>query len=190
MTCRRHRGFTIVELLAVSMIIALMAGGTFLFGLNRFKTAVVRSTASELMLTAKYARLNAVESQSRCRLVISEVEKKFFVMGKVIDPYTGVAKDSVLSNPYTKPKEIDTNVSFSSVEISPNQFGDVSSNDGEHVINFMPDGTADTAVIELTNGKIFYTVTIASATAKAKVFAGQGADIPAGVVDLDEEERH
>ena len=187
MTGSRRGGFTIIELLAVAMMIALMAGGTFLFGLNRFKTAVVRSTASKLMLTAKYARLNAVESQSRCRLVISEVEKKFFVMGKVTDPYTGVAKDSVLSNPYTKPTEIDTNVSFSSVEISPNQFGDVSSTHGEHVINFMPDGTADNAVIELTNGKIFYTVTITSATAKAKVFAGQGADIPTGVVDLDEE---
>jgi Tfp pilus assembly protein FimT len=187
MTSNRKGGFTIIELLAVAMMIALMAGGTFLFGLNRYKTAVVRSTASKLMLTAKYARLSAVENQSRCRLVISEIEKKFFVMGKVTDPYTGVAKDSVLSNPYTKPTEVDENVSFSSVEISPNQFGDVSSTDGEHVINFMPDGTADNAVIELTNGKIFYTVTIASATAKAKVFAGQGGDIPAGVVDLDKE---
>lgn len=187
MTGSRKKGFTIIELLAVAVLVALMAGSTFIFGLNRYKTAMVRHTASKFMLAAKYARLSAVENQSRCRLVINETDKKFFLMSKIKDRSTGVKELSVVSNPYTRPVEIDDSVSFAGIEITPSNPGNAGNSDGEHVINFMPDGTCDTAVIKFTNGSTFYTVTIASATAKAIVFQGQDADIPIDIIDLDKD---
>ena len=173
----KRSAFTIIELLVVAMIIALMAGSAFMFGFSRYKTAVVGHTARKLMLAAKYARLTAVENQIRCKLVISETEKKFFL----------TSGQNVISNPYTKPTAMDDNVSFESVAITPNLPDTADSSDEQYIINFMPDGTADTAVMQLTNGKTNFTVTISGATAKAKVYSGEQTDIPVGVMDLDQD---
>ena len=177
MTGNKRSGFTIIELMVVAMVIALMAGAAFTFGYSRFKTAVVEQTARKLMLAAKYARLIAVENQIRCSLVISEDDKEFFLL----------AGESVISNPYTKPTTIDDNVSFESVAITPSLPTGEKTSKGQYIINFMPDGTADTAVMELTNGKTTYTVTISAATAKAKVYSGEPSEVPVGVVDLDQD---
>jgi type II secretion system protein H len=177
MTDKKRGGFTMIELLVVAMIIALMAGAAFTFGFSRYKTAVVGQTARKLMLAAKYARLIAVDNQIQCKLVISETDKKFFLS----------AGENVISNPYTKPTNFDSSVSFKNVTITPSLPGTEESLEGQYVINFMPDGTADTAVMQITNGKTSYTVTISAATAKAKVYSGSQEDVPVGVVDLDQE---
>ncbi len=177
MTGNKRRGFTIVELLVVAMVIALMAGASFTFGYSRYKTAVVGQTARKVMLAAKYARLSAVDNQVQCKLVISETDKKFFL----------TAGENIISNPYTKPTNYDSSVSFASVTITPSLPSAEESSEGQYVISFMPDGTADTAVMQITNGKTNYTVTISAATAKAKVYSGLREDIPVGVIDLDRE---
>ncbi len=176
MTGKKRRGFTIVELLVVAMVIALMAGASFTFGFSRYKTAVVGQTARKLMLAAKYARLIAVDNQIQCKLVISETDKKFFLS----------AGENVISNPYTKPTSYDSSVSFESVTITPSMPSAAESVEGQYVINFMPDGTADTVAMQITNGKTSYTVTISAATAKAKVYSGLQKDVPVGVIDLDQ----
>jgi prepilin-type N-terminal cleavage/methylation domain-containing protein len=177
MTGDKRRGFTIIELLVVAMIIALMAGATFTFGYLRYKTAVVGQTARKLMLAAKYARLIAVENQIRCKLVIIETDKKFFL----------IAGENIISNPYTKPTTFDDNVNFQSVAITRSSPDSEDSSKGQYVINFMPDGTADAAVMQITNGKTSYTVTISPATAKAKVYSGVQKNISVGVIDLDQD---
>jgi type II secretion system protein H len=177
MTGDKRRGFTMIELLVVAMVIALMTGAAFTFGFSRYKTAVVGQTARKLMLAAKYARLIAVDNQVKCKLVISEADKKFFL----------TVGNNIISNPYTKPTTFDEDVSFASVTITPSLPSTEETSEGKYIINFMPDGTADTAVMQITNGKTSYTVTISAATAKAKVYSGLQEDVPASVMDLDQE---
>ena len=54
-------------------------------------------------------------------------------------------------------------------------------------IVFMPDGTAQSAVIQIGNEKTHYALSINAATGKAKLFPGTVENVKASSVDLDAE---
>ena len=65
------RGFTIIELLLVVSIIALMAGASGAMYFGTYKRMLVEKAAKEVLLAAKYARVIAVEKQTRYKMVLA-----------------------------------------------------------------------------------------------------------------------
>ncbi|AQT68175.1 type II secretion system protein H [Anaerohalosphaera lusitana] len=190
---RNTRAFTLVEILAVVLVIGLIAAAAGTTGFKSFRKMQVKKAAGELYLAMKYARLTAVEKQTECRLLIDKEENSYAVVvgsSEDIEQLTSVSdldndaeSVQVVSNQYTKPAELGDGIAFEKAEIA-SMYGDYQLQNG---IVFRPDGSADAAVIQLGNGEYIYSINVMVATGKAKVIEGPAEEMTIGVVDLDEQ---
>ena len=179
----RSAGFTLLEILVVVVVVVLMATAAGYFYSGTFKKMQLEKASKQLMLAAKYARLAAVERQINYKLIISEKENRFMVSYTDSDA-EGEEKEMVVSNPYTKPVELDEPVSIEGITISRTVQTDEDEEDLEGVVFFTPYGTADSAVVKIGNGKSSCAVSISAATGKAKIIEDPE-EVQPDVVDLD-----
>ncbi len=179
---RRPSGFTLIELLLVVALVVLLAG----LGGNRYivayKRMLVEKAAKDIYLMAKYARVLAIEKRIDCKLVLDEAGKSFFLAAG----YSGA--ENVITDRYSKPQELGGGVEFEAVEVTSTVETDQEDWENVKVVVFRPDGTADTAIIQLGDGKNHYSVYVMAATGKAKIMFGEADDVPVDIIDLDAEE--
>ena len=183
----KQRGFTLIELLVVVAIISLVAslGGGMLFGTyDRLK---VDKAASNLLLTAKYARMMAIEQQRRYTLCLDLLNNEFFLMTTVLDEQTGQTEETIVRDPYCKPVILEDYIRFEDVQITPISTETTAWAEELSTIVFLPDGTAQAAVIQIGNEKTHYTLSINAATGKAKLIFGTIENVKYSTVDLDAE---
>lgn len=183
----RRGGFTVAELMVVVVIIVLLASAMGGYYVGTYKKMLVEAAAKEIMLAAKYARLFAVEKQSSCRLVVDEREKSFCLMIGGLDGNASETGETVVSNSYTKPGRLKGDVVFEKVEVAPSVQTDAQGREGQSMVIFRRDGTADMAVIQVGDGKNHYTVYVSAAMGKAKVEFGVAGESAIDIVDLDVE---
>ena len=181
----RPGGFSMVELLLVTVIIVLLAGTMGGIYVGTYKRVLVERAAKEVLLAAKYARIVAIEKQTQCELIIDETDTRFYL---AIDSQDGEDDDdeskTVITNQYSRPKEFGGDVKFEDVRITSTV--DIDERLGsERRIVFRSDGTADTAILQIGDGKNHYTVYIFAATGKARVQFGLAAESPVEIIDLD-----
>ncbi len=179
-------GFTLVELLVVIAIISVMASlgsGLFTGTLDRLK---LDRTANSLLLAAKYARTMAVEQQRRYRLCLDERNQGFFLVTTVYDEQSGEIADVVVTDHYCKPVTFEGGIEFEKIDIISAGDMEAAYEDLPTVV-FRPDGTAETAVIQIGNGRTSYTVSVNAAIGKVKLIAGtaENIDITSSTIDLD-----
>jgi prepilin-type N-terminal cleavage/methylation domain-containing protein len=183
----KHSGFTIIELMVVVVVIVLLATVMGRYYVGTYKRMLVEKGAKEIMLAAKYARLFAVEKQSRCRLVLDESQQGYCLMSKDVSEYSGEMDEVMIANAYTKPGQLKGEVVFEKVEIASMVRINTSAQEGQSIVAFRPDGTADKAVIQVGDGRNHYTVYISPATGKAEVKFGIANESGIDIVDLDVE---
>ncbi|MCK5174978.1 MAG: prepilin-type N-terminal cleavage/methylation domain-containing protein [Planctomycetes bacterium] len=175
-------GFTLIELLLVVALVVLLAG----LGGNRYvvayKRMLVEKAAKDIYLMAKYARVLAIEKRMDCKLVIDEVGKSYFLTSGYGE------SESVITDRYSKPQELSGEVAFEAVEVTSTVETDQDIWEGVKMVVFRSDGTADTAIVQLGDGKNHYSVYVMAATGKAKIMFGEAGDVPIDIVDLDAEE--
>lgn len=180
-------GFTLIELLVVIAIISLVAslGSGMLFG--TYERLKVDKAASNLLLTAKYARMMAIEQQKQYKLCLDSLNNAFYLMTTLFDEDTGQAEEVIVQDPYCKPVILEDNIRFEGVQITP--IGLVAANETEDLstIFFLPDGTAQSAVVQIGNEKTHYALSINAATGKAKLFPGTIENVKTSTIDLDAE---
>ena len=181
----KQHGFTLVELLVVIAIISLMAsvGSGMLVG--TFQRLKVDKTASNLLLTAKYARMMAVEQQRRYTLCLDQVNNGFYLMTTLYDEESGQIGNVIVHDPYCKPVTFDGNVRYEDIQITPISLVTSSDSDDLSTIALMPDGTAQSAIVQIGNDKLHYTLSINAATGKAKLVSGTAENVKVSTVDLD-----
>ena len=177
-------GFTLVELLLVVVIIVLLAGTGGSFYFRTYKRMLVEKAAKEVVLAAKYARVLAIEKGLRCRLILDETDKKFCLTIKDKNSRDDEKKESMITDQYSRPREFGGDVRFEEVKITSAGQGDEITEE-ERVIVFRPDGTADTAILQIGDSKNHYTVYIMAATGKAHVKFGEAGELPMEIIDLD-----
>jgi len=190
-------GFTIAEMLVVVVIIALIAsvGGGIYVG--TYKRMLVEKTARDLVLAAKYARIMAIERQKPYKIKLSAADATEATnngFGLVIDefnPETEQTEQVIVRDLYFKPVEFAGDVKFEGVQITPAGWEAATETDETREIVFSPGGTAQSAVIQIGDGKNHYTVSISAATGRATMYFGTAEkvkeEVKIGTIDLEKE---
>jgi prepilin-type N-terminal cleavage/methylation domain-containing protein len=177
-------GFTIIEVLVVITLIALIAGVGGGFYMGTYKRLLVEKTARDFFLAAKYARIMAIERQKPYRIELDTTNGGFCLAFDQFNEETEQTERTIVRDLYSKPVEFAGAVKFEDIQITSLS---TQANDEQKTIVFLPNGTAQSAIIQIGDGENHYTVNINAATGKAAVYPGTVKDIEITTVDLDKE---
>ena len=181
----KRRGFTIAELLLVVIIIALVAGMGGGLYVGTYKRMIVEKAARDLLLTAKYARIAAVERLRPYEIQLDLGNNGFRLATSLLNQETGQTEQSVVQDYYCKPVEFPGDVKFEDVQITPiGTETEVEAEDQQKIV-FSPNGNAQSAVIQIGDGKNHFTVSVAAATGKATMYFGKAENVKTKTIDLD-----
>jgi Tfp pilus assembly protein FimT len=179
----------LTELLLVVAIVALVGsvGGGMYMG--SYKRLLVEKAARQFLLTAKYARIMAIEQGRPYELQLREASEEhkqgFAVTTMQPNPETGVSETTIVKDYYCKPVEFEGDVAFESVKIAAVIADETSEEEAQQKITFLPNGSAESAVVQFGDGKTHYTVAIVASTGKASFYDGTADDVQVAVIDLD-----
>lgn len=181
-------GFTLAEMLVVVVIIGLLAGLGGGIYMGSYKRMLVEKAARDFVLTAQYARIMAIEKQRQYKIQLDIANNGFFLATTQLDEDTGQTEQMVVKDPFCRPVEFEGDVTFEDIQITPIGLETTTEDDEqEQSIVFSPNGTAQSAVIQIGNGKTHYAVSIFAATGKVKIYFGTSENVDVGVIDLDAE---
>lgn len=175
-----RRAFTFVELMVVTLLIALLAGSTIRGSVQTFRKMQVERAAREVYLSSQFARIQAVESQRSAHVTLDAKTQSIVV--------TAGKGRQLVRNAYSRPYQFAEGVTYERIDITPTRPPDMMTDDetANTVITFRPDGSADGAVVQVGNGKTHWTVYISSATGAARAESGVAKEAsPTMVIDLD-----
>ena len=180
-------GFTVAELLLVVVIIALVAGVGGGIYIGTYKNMLVKKAARDFVLAAKYARTVAIEQQSPCKIELDIADNGFWLTIDKFNEETEQIEEVVVRNLYFKPVKFSGDIKFEDIQITPIGLEEVFPVDEQRIIVFSPNGTAQSAIIQIGDGKNHYTVSICAATGKAKMHFGTAEEVEVSTLDLDKE---
>jgi Tfp pilus assembly protein FimT len=181
-------GFTVAELLAVIVLIALIGsvGGGIYVGTHR--KLLAEKAARDIVLAAKYARIMAIEKQRPYMMEFDTVNNGFQLTCSSLGEQTEAATPMIVRDVYFKPVQFGGDVKFEDIKIAPIGSQTEVDVDEQTGIVFQPNGTAQLAVIQVGDGKNHFTVSITAATGKAKMYSGTAENVKVTTVDLDAQE--
>ena len=179
-------GFTLVELLLVIVLIVLIAGlggGSYV---GTYKRALVEKSAIDFMLAAMYARITAIERQNPCRIKLDTTNNKFALNVEEFNRKTGQTEQVLVRDSYFKPAVFGDTVRFEGIQIQPAGLQEAVEDQESPTIVFWPDGTAQSATIQIGDGQNNYTIDISGANGRVKVYFGKAENVKFSTIDLDE----
>lgn len=181
-------GFTLAEVLVVVIVISLLAGlGSGIY-VGTHRRMLVEKAARDFVLTAQYARIMAIEKQRQYKIQLDAANNGFLLATTQLDEEGGQTEQVIVRNSFCRPVEFKGGVIFEDIQIMPIGLQTTTEDDEEEqTIVFSPNGTAQSTVIQIGDGKTHYTVSIFAATGKAKVYFGTSEDVEIGFIDLDAE---
>ncbi len=171
----------------VVIIIGLITGAGAGLYVGTFRKMQVEKAAYDFFLTAKYARLMAVEKQSQYKMELDQASNGFYLTTVLWDEENGQAQQEIVKNYYCKPVQFQGDVIFESINIAPSGWETQSVSEDQYTIAFSPNGTAQSSVIQIGDGYTHYTISISPATGRAKMNFGTTENVKVGTTDLDAE---
>ena len=179
-------GFTIAEILLVVVLIALIASAGSGIYLGTYRNMLAKKAARDFMLAAKYARIVAIERQRPCRIEFDQANNRFWLTVDEINEETEEAEPVIVRDLYFKPIEFGGNVKFEGIVVKDTDLEEAFESSKQPTIVFSPNGTAQSAIVQIGNGENHYTVSICAGTGRVKVWFGTAENVEVGTVDLDE----
>jgi len=183
-------GFTIAELLLVVVIITLIGGVGGGLYVGSYKRMLVEKAARDFVLTAKYARVMAIEKQKPYKMRLDVDNGRFLLTTSEWNEQTEQTESVIVRDLYCKPVTFEGDVQFENIKVAliglDETFETEETEESEQAISFSPTGTAQPAVVQIGDGKTHYSITISSATGKAKIYFGTTESFKAATIDLDE----
>jgi len=191
----QKRGFTLAEVLLVVIIIGLIASaGTGVY-VGTFKKMQVQRIAYDFFATAQYARIAAVERQMPYKLELDMDNRAFSLGTSRWDEESEEVVQEVVRNSFCRPVQFVGDVQFENIQIDTDEWAvetqteTDSEQEQQQTVLFSPDGTAQSAVIQIGDGRTHYTVSVSASTGRAKLYFGTPDKIKVTTVDLDAEQR-
>jgi prepilin-type N-terminal cleavage/methylation domain-containing protein len=179
------QGFTLTEILLVVAIIAMVAGLGGGYCVGTYKRLMVQKTARQLLLMATYARIMAVEQQRPYEMLLDAGNRGFLLATTEMNPQTGQTERIIVRDFYCRPVEFEGDIKFEDVKLELATSASSEGADGEQKVVFLPNGSAESAVLQLGDGKSHYTLAVVAATGKATLYTGTTQDVDTVSVDLD-----
>jgi prepilin-type N-terminal cleavage/methylation domain-containing protein len=181
-------GFTLIEVLVVVVIIGLLGGLGGGIYVGTYKMLLVKKAARDFLMTAKYARIMAIEKQRQYKIVIDTTNNGFHLVTTQMDEEDGQTEQMIVRDSFCKPVAFDDEIIFEDIQITPiSLIATTEEDEDEQSIAFSANGTAQLAAIQIGNGRTHYTISISAATGKAKVYEGITEEAEVTVIDLDAE---
>ncbi len=180
------KGFTLVEMILVIILISLIAGVGGGFATGTLKSLQVKKAARDFMVDAKFARITAIEQQEICAIEINKDENLYGVVVERYNQETGEMETVLVRNQFSKPQKMPGSVQFEEIQI--NNLGvpvTMEESEASMYILFYPDGTSQASIVQIGDGKDHYTININPVTGRTKLFNGTADKVETGVVDLD-----
>jgi hypothetical protein len=174
-----------VEILLVVAILAMMAGLGGGYCIGTYKRLLVEKTARQLLLMATYARIMAIEQQRPYELQLDAGNQGFLLTTTEMNPQTGETERILVRDFYCRPVEFEGDIQFEDVKLEIAAGESADGTDLEQKIVFLPNGSAESAVLQLGDGKSHYTLAVVAATGKATLFEGTAENVDTVSVDLD-----
>jgi len=181
----RGPGFTLVEILVVVAIIAMVAGLGGGYCIGTYKQLLVEKTARQLLLAATYARIMAIEQQRPYELQLDAGNRGFMLATTAVNTTTGETERTVVRDFYCKPVEFVGDVKFEQVLLTSATGEELGGSDLEQKVIFLPNGSAESAVLQVGDGRSHYTVAVVAATGKATLYSGTALEVETVSIDLD-----
>lgn len=179
------RGFTLIEILLVVVIVTMIAGLGGGYCIGSYKRLIVEKTARQLLLMATYARIMAIEQQRPYELQMDVGNRGFLLATTEMNEQTGETERVIVKDYYCRPVEFEGDVQFEDVMVSTPTGEPLGDSDPEQKVIFLPNGSAESAVLQIGDGKTHYTVAIVAATGKATLSVGTAQEIDTVSIDLD-----
>ena len=180
------RGFTLIEIIVVVVLISILATMTVLSMYSGASPAKLRGSAQRLLVAARFARDFATTHRCKSRLMI-DPDKQQYAITFQPDPQHDPSKFVPLATTLGKVQSLSQGIRFVNLRIVPRQGRDQLDPPRRETnyITFEPTGSADAAVLEVTNGKQSYSVLIVPHTGYAKLIEGTLRELPNDRLDLD-----
>jgi len=178
-----------MEMLVVVVIISLLAGLGGGIYIGTYKKMLVEKVARDFVLTAEYARIIAIEKQRQYKIQLDVANNRFYLATTQFDEETEQTEQTIVRDSFCRPVEFAGEVEFEGIQITPTGLETTTEDDDEEQsIVFSPNGTAQSAIIQIGDGKNHYAVSISAATGKVRVYFGTAEGVKVGVIDLDAEQ--
>jgi prepilin-type N-terminal cleavage/methylation domain-containing protein len=181
---RHNRALTLIEMLVVIVLISLLAGLGGSVYTGSYKRLLVEKAARGLYITARYARVAAIEHQRPYHLLLDRENKKYWLVTMEQDVNSLDATERIVSNSFCRPGTLPNGVEFEAVTIEATQTDELDAEESTS-LTFMPNGTAKTTMIQVGDGTVHYSVGISSSTGKATLVKGDAVNIQDLTIDLD-----
>ncbi len=175
-----NRAFTLIEVMVIVVLVAVLGGMTIPRLGGRFSATRLRESARQFLITAQYAHQFATTHRCATRLRI-DTTRSCYVLEYEEDPEHHMGKYIPMQNSFGRHRTLEQPVQFGRVWIEPVR-EDRSEAD---TVRFDPLGSADPAVIEITDGKRVYSLVLNHSTGRAELIEGRVDELPVGKVDLD-----
>lgn len=178
-------GFTFLEMTLVVVLAGLIASAAGGIYIGTYKRMLVKKSAIDFLLAAKYARITAIERQCLCRIK-PDVSAGSFVMVVEEKGTSEQVGEIAVRDLYFKPMQFKGEVKFENIKIRPAEGGRANESENQNMITFFSNGRADNAVIQIGDGQNHFTVKVSAITGRAEICEGTADDITSDTVDLDE----
>lgn len=169
-------------------IIAMVGGLGGGYYVGTYKKLLVEKAARQCLLMARYARIIAIEQQRPYELLIDPNNQGFFLATTWMDPETGESSRIVVRDYFCKPVQFEGDVKFEDVQLTMYAEGSADATGLEEKIVFFPNGSAQSAVLQIGDGKTHYSIAVVAATGKASLYTGMTTDVKTASIDLDLQE--
>ena len=187
-----ERGFSLVEVLAVVIIIGAMAALIVPQFSSHLRTAQLRESCGALLAAARYARHRAVTTRTPCRLVLDVQERRFHLEEEMqeddMDALSGAANTGAaggfapVRSGAVRPFSLPSGVAFAEVRIEAG----AGTQDSDTAVTFHPTGAADAAVVQLTTGLRTWSLVVWPHTGRTQLAERAVQAPPYDREDLDE----
>ena len=174
------RGFTLVEVTVVVVIVAVLAGMIVPRLVGSLASSQLREAARGLLIATRYARDFAVTHRCCCRVRLIPAERKSVVECQT-DPQRRPNEYEPIQGGIFRFSALPEQVRFGRVRIEAAE----QRAEEPDCITFRPTGGCEAAVIELTDGRRGYSLLVFPNTGRTRLVQGAVESLPGDREDLD-----